>query len=282
MKKKSLLWISAFLLMLAGCSSDDEIVNGVKVEYGSSDDDYRLPEGIGQNNLIPLYSSNDLSHNRKTNVETLGNWNVCIDDDGRYLWASLYDTGDPIEKLYAAPSSYEELSGKLFNLDDDHSLKLDTVEYYTDYEGYSRRADFYDEYYRGVPVLCGQYRFHFLYNPTEQHIHHCSGFFMSFDNLDVTPAITGDQAIQIFSTYLKKPSDSSWTATLYAREYHVRVEGETFRREQRLVYYVTGPAAKVKVYMGDWPNEIDTNKSAEIDAHTGQIIYVGLKNSIPF
>lgn len=34
MKKKSLLWISALLLMLAGCGSDDEIVNGVKGERG--------------------------------------------------------------------------------------------------------------------------------------------------------------------------------------------------------------------------------------------------------
>ena len=101
------------------------------------------------------------------------------------------------------------------------------------------------------------------------------------DNLDVTPDITGNQAIQIFSAYLKKPSESSWTATLYAREYHVRVEGETFRREQRLIYYVTGPATKVHI-MGSWPPEIDTNLSAEIDAHTGQIIYVGMKHFIPF
>ena len=268
MKKYLYILMSAMLMVMsAGCSSDD---------------DSGMPEG-GQENLIPLYSSNDLHYRYNTHVEALGNWNVCKDDEGRFRWATLYETTDPIDQLYAAPSSYEELNGKLFNLDDDHSLKLDSVAYYpATNEGYSRRVEIYHEYYRGVPVLCGQYRFHFLYNPTEQHIHHCSGFFMSFDNLDVTPAITGDQAIQIFSTYLKKPSDSSWPATLYAREYHVRVEGEPFRREQRLVYYVTGPAAKVKVYMGDWPDEIDTNKSAEIDAHTGQIIYVGLKNSIPF
>jgi hypothetical protein len=266
-KISRLLGLAAIVLMLAGCSSDD---------------DYDLPEGIGQNNLIPLYSSNDLSYNRKTHVESLGNWNVCKDDDGRYLWATLYDKGDPVEKLYAAPSSYEELDGKLFNLDDDHSLKLDTVEYYTDYEGYSRRQDFYNEYYRGIPVLGGQYSFLYFYNPQEQHIHHCSGYFISFDNLDVTPAITGNQAIQIFSAYLKKTIETSWTATLYAREYHVRVEGETFRREQRLVYYITGPAIKATTYMGSWPCEIDTNESAEIDAHTGQIIYAGMKHFVPF
>ena len=251
MKKNILLWMGAVMLTLSSCSrsssSDDEIT--------FSDDDYDLPEGIGQNNLIPLYSSNDLSHNRKTQVETLGNWNVCIDDDGRYLWASLYDTGDPIEKLYAAPSSYEELDGTLFNLDDDHSLKLDSVEHYTESEeGYSHRQDFYHEYYRGIPVLGGQYSFLYFYNPQEQHIHHCSGYFISFDNLDVTPAITGNQAMKLFSAYLEKPIETSWTATLYAREYHVRV----------------------------WPCEIDTNESAEIDAHTGQIIYVGMKHFIPF
>ena len=50
---------------------------------------------------------------------------------------------------------------------------------------------------------------------------------------------------------------SSWTATLYAREYHVRVEGETFRREQRLVYYVTGPAAKVKCDKKSTSRQVD-------------------------
>ena len=273
MKKKSLLWISALLLMLAGCSSSDDDIT----DYGLHD------EENGQNFLIPLYSSNDLSYNYKTHVETLDNWNVCIDDEGRYRWATLYDKGDPIEKLYAAPSSYEELDGTLFNLDDDHSLKLDSVEHYTDSEeGYSHRQDFYHEYYRGIPVLGGQYSFLYFYNPQEQHIHHCSGYFISFDNLDVTPAITGNQAMKLFSAYLEKPIETSWTATLYAREYHVRVEGETFRREQRLVYYVTGPATKTITYMGSWPCEIDTNESAEIDAHTGQIIYVGMKHFIPF
>ena len=268
MKKYLYFLMSAMLVVLsAGCSSDD---------------DSGMPEG-GQENLIPLYSSNDLNYNYKTHVEVLGNWKVCKDDEGRFRWATLYDTGDPIEKLYVAPSSYEELDGKLFNLGDDHSLKLDTVEYYTDSgEGYSHRQDFYDEYYRGVPVLCGQYSFLFFFNSQEQHIHHCSGYFISFDNLDVTPAITGNQAMQIFSAYLKKPTESSWTATLYAREYHVRVEGETFRREQRLVYYVTGPAAKVMMTSMCDMYEIDSNESAEIDAHTGQIIYAGTKHFIPF
>ena len=266
MKKYLYILISVMLMaMSVGCSSDDN--SG-------------MPEGE-QENLIPLYSSNDLHYNYKTHVEVLDNWNVCIDDEGRYWWATFYDTGYPIEKLYNAASSFEELNGKLFNLDDDHSLKLDSVAYYTvTKEGYSHRQEFYHEYYRGVPVLGGQYSFLIFFNPTEQHIHHCSGFFISFDNLDVTPAITGNQAMKIFSAYLKKPIETSWTATLYAREYHVRVEGETFRREQRLVYYVTGPATKV--HMANWPNEIDTNISAEIDAHTGQIIYEGLKNYIPF
>ena len=267
MKKYLYILMSAMLMVISvGCSSDD---------------DSGMTEGE-QGNLIPLYSSNELSHNRKTHVETLGNWNVCIDDEGRYWWATFYDTGYPIEQLYAAASSYEELNGKIFNLDDDHSLKLDSVAYYAvTKEGYSHKQEFYHEYYRGVPVLGGQYSFLIFFNPTEQHIHHCSGYFIPFDNLDVTPDITGNQAIQIFSAYLKKPSESSWTATLYAREYHVRVEGETFRREQRLIYYVTGPATKVHI-MGSWPPEIDTNLSAEIDAHTGQIIYVGMKHFIPF
>jgi uncharacterized protein YcfL len=34
MKKKSLLWISAFLLMLAGCSSDDDITTNDKIILG--------------------------------------------------------------------------------------------------------------------------------------------------------------------------------------------------------------------------------------------------------
>lgn len=55
-------------------------------------------------------------------LEALGNWNVCKDDEGRFRWATLYETTDPIEQLYAAPSSYEELNGKLFKFMDSYPL----------------------------------------------------------------------------------------------------------------------------------------------------------------
>jgi hypothetical protein len=107
MKKYLYILMSAMLMVMsAGCSSDD---------------DSGMPEG-GQENLIPLYSSNDLHYRYNTHVEALGNWNVCKDDEVRFRWATLYETTDPIDQLYAAPSSYEELNGKLFKFMDSYPL----------------------------------------------------------------------------------------------------------------------------------------------------------------
>lgn len=267
-KTKGILMVLLTSCLFAACSKNNE--------------DTGLPEYLEQERPVPLYDSNDLTHNRKTHIETFDEWTTCVDDEGRHLWAGLSENAIPKDIITVAPSSYQNLDGKFFNLNNGHSLELDTVVYYTDYEDYSRKEEFYKEYYRGVPVLAGQYSFLYYCNSEEQYLYHCSGYFQTFDNLDVTPSITGEQAMQTFSAYLNTPIDTSWTADLYAREYHVKTEKDTFRIEQRLVYYVTGPARKAKVWGGIWLNEIDSNDSAEIDAHTGQIVYVGMKHFIPF
>ena len=248
----------------------------------SNNDNSDLPEDFEQKELTPLYSDADLAYYYYANnrhVESLGDWSVCKDNEGHYWWAIFYDDKKPIEKMYACPTSIDGLNGILFRLDENHSLKLGNVEHFTDWEGFSRREEFYHEYYRGVHVFNGKYLFHFIYNSQEQYIHHCNGLILTFDNLDVTPDITGEQALQIFSDYLKKPIENSWSASLYAREYHIKQESGTFRREQRLVYYVKGPAARHEIDWGLY--DMSANEIAEIDAHTGQIIYVGNSDLIP-
>ena len=281
MRRMFYLFATCLFVLTAGamwtaCSSDDK--DDLPEVVGQENDDYNLPKNNGEEELTPLYSSTDLGYNIKTHVEPLGNWTVCLDDEGHCWWATFYETTEPIEKWHIAPSSPLDLNGKLFNLDDDHSLKKVNEEQYPDYGEYSRRQEYYHEYYRGVPVLNGDYSFFYLRNSQEEHIIHGSGYFITFDSLDAKPAITGNQAKQIFSEHLKVPIEETWTASLYAREYHVRVEGETFRREQRLIYYVIGPTVKIIKCSGKDQIEGESNQSAEIDAHTGQIVFVSIKN----
>ena len=276
MKKSCILWMFAMLMLAVGmssCSSDDEPdpMKMLEEEYG--------------NLLVPLYSPNDINwYDRNRHWETVGKWDwqVLVDGTGRYYGCSFWDTpnGVPesLEKLYAAPSSIDELNGFLYTIDDTYELRLDTVEHYTpDAAGNPRRGELYIEYYKGVPVFNGQFFCQFSTSPKGDRITHCSGQVITFAPLDVVPTLTPQQALKIFSVYQKEPVDPSWECHLRVREYNIKTErddayAKLLRQEHRLVYFVLGPYYQYK----DWDfGYITTHIRAEIDAHTGQILVIG-------
>ena len=64
MKKKNLLWISALLLMLAGCSNDDEIVNEVKGERGGIVYDGYTLQKIDESDPVSVFFGKELHNPR--------------------------------------------------------------------------------------------------------------------------------------------------------------------------------------------------------------------------
>jgi hypothetical protein len=233
--------------------------------------------------LYPLYSSNIINwgeNSRTWHYENVGYWKVLIDEGGRYrggyFWG--FDKPDePLEELYAAPSSIEELNGFLYTLDDDYELRLDTIEVYNpDYYGFPRRGEFYHEYYKGVRVFGGGYSYHITETPQGERIYCATGQIITFEPLDVVPTLTAQQALETFSKYQKEPIDPSWVCQLLIREYNIKTEidevyAKLARREHRLVYIVVGPEYEYR----DRDNMIRKARvRADIDAHTGQIIVV--------
>ena len=278
MKKNGILWMFTMLMLAVGmgsCSSSDDESDLMKM----------LEKGEYGDLLIPLYSPNDINwYDRNRQWETIGKWDwqVLIDETGRYygcfFWDAPNGVPESLEKLYAAPSSIDELNGLLYTIDDNYELRLDTVEHYTpDAAGNPRRGECYLEYYKGVPVFEGQYFCQFSTSPKGDRITHCSGQVITFDPLDVVPTLTPQQALKIFSAYQKEPVDPSWECYLGVREYNIKTErddtyAKLLRREHRLVYFVHGPYYRYK----DWDLGYKTIRiRAEIDAHTGQILVIG-------
>lgn len=265
MNKKSIFGLCAMMMLaLAACSRDDEVAQNSQ--------------------QTPLYSEEDLTWSGEPHYTQIGEWNVSYDEMGRCIGASFYGTYDPLEKLYAAPSSVDELNGVLFDFDNDYEWKLDSIRDIPIWEGmpsFTRFIEYYSEYYKGVAVYSSYMENSYYRTDKGPRMTNSSMHYMTFDDLDVTPTISVREALQIFSAYQQAPIDDSWTCKLYAREYKHRPEtGKTGVVEHRLVYEVLGPPAP---HFMDWDlYDMSAHYKAEIDAHTGQIIVAGNSDNINY
>ncbi len=271
------IFLSA-LFLLTACSSDDdtELIDELEKELGKD-------VGNLSNLLTPLYNPEDISWGGAPHYEQMGEWGTSIDDAGRYRGAQFYGTYDPIEKLYRAPSSVEDLNGIFFVLDKDYELRLDSMVEIPAWEGLpecSRRLDFYSEYYKGVPVYSGRYEFQFYGTTQGPRIINFTGWFYTFTNIDITPTISSNTAMKIFSKYQNATIDNTWKCKLYVREYNLQSKGKKVGVDQRLIYEVIGPPAQH--YMDFGVYDMSANFKAEIDAHTGQIIVAGNSDFIAY
>ncbi|MBO7129254.1 MAG: hypothetical protein J6W05_05730 [Prevotella sp.] len=270
----------------------EEIQNEESVEWtvicrlgdGWIGDGSPMSESDDSEMLTPLYSPNDINwYDNERHYETIGEWGwqVLVDETGRCWGGYFWDTPDgipePLEKLYAAPSSIDDLNGLLYTIDDNYELRLYKTESYTpDAAGFPRRGEAYLEYYKGVRVYEGRYYYQFSTSPKGDRITNCSGTIITFDSLDVVPTLTPQQALDIFSAYQKEPVDPSWECLLHVREYNIgNYDDGLIRREHRLVYIVLGPEYEYRNW-DNWDNmPHKTRIRAEIDAKTGQIILIG-------
>ena len=241
MKKSFVVLLGILMLGMIGCSSsdDDDLL------YGD------FPEEK------PFYASDDYAYNSECNI-------------GYSFYNDIYD---PIEKLYTAPHSIEELNGTFFDLGNDYEWRLDSIRDIPEWKGFMRDLEYYSEYYKGVPVYRSRLECVFLSTSQGRWMANFTGAFITIHDLDVNPTLTPAQAMQIFSEYQQASVEPSWKCILYAREYLHKRGNENVGVEYRLIYKVIGPPA---LHFMDWNlYDMSAHYIAEIDAHTGQIMVAG-------
>jgi hypothetical protein len=188
-------------------------------------------------------------------------------------WAITRDESERVEKLYNCPTSFDEVK-HLFPLSEGNEIRLTDKDEQgiNEVTGFMQYCEIYHQYYNGVPVQVSAI---FYYNITPQGkrmTYALAGPFIDVKNLDTTPNISEDKARQIFADYLRMDKDNSWECTLSVREFSSR-NGENIAHQQRLIYEVWGPLAPME------PNICyfrTPQYNAIIDAHTGELIFVGI------
>lgn len=240
MKKKSLLWISALLLMLAGCSSNDDEFN----EPNNSAPEFA--EGTGEN---PRYTGN------KTTTSSNG-VEITKDAQGSIRWIIFTDE----EK---APTSAISLFSQYLGC----NLEKDYRHYRQ--ENYDKLiVEFYQQQYNGVIIYQAGYNVRFQNGKVTD----CNGVYIKIDNLDVTPAFDLQRAKEIYAKYLKVSVEeigrggrgiTVWfDDALMIAEFPVSKGSSQWA--PRLVYALA--------YIGEKNYGMHDEGSCFIDAHTGRIL----------
>ena len=166
MKKKSLLWISALLLMLAGCSSDDVDENDV------SSQECRY----SYQSILP-------SDEDKV-VTTQDSWTITT-------YANMITRA---EFNSNSPSSAELFFKNNMPLSTDNVLKFSHS-----LKNSSTNYKHFDQLYKGMQV----YRCGYICNYDNKDVlKSIEGAFVPIDNLDINPTISQDQAMDIIVKYL--------------------------------------------------------------------------------
>jgi hypothetical protein len=252
MKKNSISWLFAMLMLAVGmssCSSDDETTS--------------IAIGIYDNSFTEQH-----------NTESINGWTITRDESDRVTQLIFFLAGyDPIEKLYSCPTSLDDIMN-FFPLSDGNEIRLIHQDKPTPVDGHpelQQSYEEYDHYYKGVLVVNGMSRLYYFITPQGKRMSYAiTESFIDIKNLDPIPDISEQKARQILANYLNVDRDDTWPCKLYVKEYSSRKNGLVVR-DQRLIYFVTGP------YAPSDPNVwyyTAPRYHAEIDAHTSELIMV--------
>jgi hypothetical protein len=252
MKKNSISWLFAMLMLAIGmssCSSDDETTS--------------IAIGIYDNSFTEQH-----------HTESINGWTITRDESDRVTQLIFFLAGyDPIEKLYSSPTSLDEIMN-FFPLSDGNEIRLIHQDKPTPVDGHpelQQSYEEYDHYYKGVLVVNGMSRLYYFITPQGKRMSYAlTKSFIDIKNLNPIPDISEQKARQILANYLNVDRDDTWPCNLYVKEYSSRKNGQVVR-DQRLIYFVEGPYA---------PGDPDVEYFrapryyAEIDAHTSELIVV--------
>ena len=252
MKKNSISWLFAMLMLAVGmssCSSDDETTS--------------IAIGIYDNSFTEQH-----------HTESNNGWTITRDESDRVTGLTFFLLGnDPFEKVYSSPTSLDEIM-YLFPLSDGNEIRLirqGELSPVDDYPELQQFYEVYEHYYKGVLVVNGMSRFYYFITPQGKRMSYAlTESFIDIKGLNPIPDISEQKARQILANYLNVDRDDTWPCNLYVKEYSSRKNGQVVR-DQRLIYFVEGPYAP-----GD--PDVDYFRApryyAEIDAHTSELIVV--------
>lgn len=286
--KKNVLFalISACVLGFAfsSCSSDD--TGGVDPHQQSifGEQTEQTDKQDGQEALVdtlarqePLYKSSDYIHSFDIDSVMIGDWQaIKIHDCDQNAIMNImpFDVyKDPVEKLYDAPSTVEEILGKAYKFNSDIEIRLEATEENGPFEDIEDLKDFAHssvyckEYYKGVGIKGGGMWFYSLKTPQGPKIYLASGSLFEINNLNVNPQITGATAKNIFARNLEMPVNADWKAELCINPFMLKKNGK-FYFDLKLAFYVGANA----VYYDN--GNVAYMDEAYVDAHTGQLLTV--------
>ena len=256
MKQRKLLWMCALLVLaFTGCSSDDD--ENEIVIY----DDVILvidPDGIIDNQFSEEY-----------HTEMVDGCLITRDETDRIVSLEYYKEGtDPVGRLDNCPSSFDEIK-HLFPLSEGGEIRLEGTTHLEDPNGeIPECSELYRLFYKDVLVDRGWAEVFYINTPQGKRMTHAiTEAFIDIKDLNTNPAISEQQARQIFANYMKIDRDDSWTCKLSIKEYLTRKDGIIVRKHV-LVYDVIGsypPEA-------GWCGTGVVIPGAVIDAQTGHII----------
>ena len=213
-------------------------------------------------------------------------WDVQTEENGEISFRCFQPGNEELEKLYSCPSCLEDVAF-LLPLSEDNEIRRISQGILPFDDGVFHFMEFYEhyqQYYKGVPVL-NDGKLIYLLTPKGKRM--TNGWFRGFfdiKDLDVTPDITKEQAVRIFSNFTNltvELSDEYYeTVKLYVGVFDSEMEGKNVR-SAHLYYLVVGPRGNyagilvppyVALYSG-------TPCVAMIDAHTGEILKTNYEKS---
>ncbi len=237
MKKSSLLWISAMLMIvigMSGCSSEED------------DGDYDKNLVRKWANTEPAFSDKDFMAISSDSEETTnGTW-IVKKVNGILHQIIFFTEGIDLAPSPESPKTTEEFFNEFLPVTSDNQM----VFYDRDY----RNDPHYFQYYKGIPVLEGWWHISYLNNVMQG----AYGNFVPIGELDVNPAVNLATAKKIVEDYIHQDVDGEGRRTFLT----IMSFPENGKLKPRLVY-VYGRRANMSM----------EGEYVFVDAQTGQLLY---------
>lgn len=231
----------------------------------------------GEKSFNPLYDFTQLNIEEQQTNSVEDGLTITRDESGRVSRIEAYLVGeDNLEKLMSAPESFDDIK-HLFPLSDGNEIRLinnGEINYFEEKDALNHSIQYFEQYqqfYQDIPIYNAMGEiFYFMTNEGKRMSYGWFGPFVDVKNLKTTPDISETKARQTLANQLDEKRDDSWPCQMYIKEYSTRKDGK-IQRDVRLIYAIDGPLAPM---LPDVWYCFPPHYYAEIDAHTGQLLFI--------